>query len=143
MCVYVCVSQHFFRPRLSTALNVHSTKTSPDGSCARTNGSQLFSSWFRYRLLKVRRGRCCKVCFHGHQNWVPITIKCFQVFKTSYHRARNIGIELVRPNDVPAKRVELVPTHDNPPPDELVFCYFILFIYFSSQNHQIYPLKDL
>ena len=54
-CVYVCVSQHFSRPRLSTALNVHGTKANPDGSCARTNDSRFFTSWFRYELLSSSR----------------------------------------------------------------------------------------
>ena len=73
VCLCVCVSQHSFRPRLSTALNVHGTKASHDGSSARTNNRQLFSNWFRCKSLRVRRGRCGNVCFHRHQNWVPLS----------------------------------------------------------------------
>ena len=38
-CGDVCVTQLFFRPCLSTALKVHDTKVSSDGSCARANHS--------------------------------------------------------------------------------------------------------
>ena len=41
LCAYVCGSQHFFRPRLSTALNVHGTKTSPNGSRAHKKQTAL------------------------------------------------------------------------------------------------------
>ena len=105
------MSQQFFRPRLSTAINVHGTKANPDGSCARTNNRQLFSSWFRCKSLRVRRGRCGNVCFHRHQNWVRTIKTCFSSFKTSYHRTKKIGTDLVRPNDVHTKRVGLVPPH--------------------------------
>ena len=79
VCVHACVSQRVFRPRLSTALNVHGTKASPDGSRTRTNNRQLFSNWFRWKSLRVRRGRCGNVCFHRHQNWVPLIV--FLIFK--------------------------------------------------------------
>ena len=87
VCVYVCVSQHFFRPRLSTALNVHGSKASSDGSRARTNNGQLFSNWFRSKSLRVRRGGCGNVCFHRHQKKLG-SYHFFRVFKTSYRRTR-------------------------------------------------------
>ena len=66
VCLYVCLYQ-VLRPRLCTALSVHGTKASSDGSCARTNDRQLFSCWFRCKSLRVRRDGSGNVRFHRHQ----------------------------------------------------------------------------
>ena len=69
MCVLVCKST-FFLPRLSTALNVHGTKTSLERFRSRAKNRQLFfSNWFRCTSLRVLRGRWGNECFHCQQNW--------------------------------------------------------------------------
>ena len=87
VCVYVCVSQRSFRPRLSTAINVHGTKASPNGSRARTKNRQLFWNWFRCKSLRVCRGRCGKV--RRHQNWVPILFVEFSKYRTNVPELKN------------------------------------------------------
>ena len=87
VCVYVCVSQRSFRPRLSTAINVHGTKASPNGSRARTKNRQLFWNWFRCKSLRVCRGRCGNV--HRHQNWAPILFVEFSKHRTNVPELRN------------------------------------------------------
>ena len=63
---------------------------------------------------RVRRGGCAaETCFFtGITPGFLSEFNAFQVCKTSYHRTRNIGTELVRPNDVRTKRVEPVPPND-------------------------------
>ena len=54
----VCVTQHFFRPRLSTALNAHGTNVSPGGLCARTQTKET-SCWCGCRVGRARCGNLC------------------------------------------------------------------------------------
>ena len=57
VCVFVCPCFFFLhsRPRFSTALNVHGTNTSSNGSCARIKCMQLPSGSLRRTSSRVRR----------------------------------------------------------------------------------------
>lgn len=62
----VFVIRYCFRPLLSTALNVHGSKASPNGLCPRTHTNGPFLCGFCCRSFKVGPTRGCNLCVQRH-----------------------------------------------------------------------------
>ena len=62
--VCMCVIQHCFGSRLTTALDAHITNSSPGGHCARTHTKYTFSCWCGGKLFTVGRARYGNVGTH-------------------------------------------------------------------------------
>ena len=102
--------QHFFRPRLTTALNAHRASSSPGGLCARTHTNETFSYWCGDKSFTVGRARCGNVCRHMAGPW----LKKKQNQQPRHTRNGFLFFEFYRtkPNSTSTRR-QTVPVHSN------------------------------